>query len=123
MENSLSRSGSRSSSVCELEKDFSDIDIMKTRPNRRAVMLRTPPARKAKRIRFFRNGDKFYSGVVIPVLPERYRLVATTLAIYKLSKGDVLIKEFSNFHFHSEVYLFLFICVVNKVTGTSRITQ
>lgn len=89
MENSLSRSGSRSSSVCELEKDFSDIDIMKTRPNRRTVMLRTPPARKAKRIRFFRNGDKFYSGVVIPVLPERYRLVATTLVIDMLPNGDV----------------------------------
>ncbi|KAL0850283.1 hypothetical protein ABMA28_012120 [Loxostege sticticalis] len=73
MENNLSRSGSRSSSVCELEKDFSDMEIMKSRTNRRNVMLRTQPARKAKRVRFFRNGDKFYSGVIIPVLPERYR--------------------------------------------------
>lgn len=73
MESNLSRSGSRSSSVCELEKDLNDMDILKTRANRRSVMLRTPPARKAKRVRFFRNGDKFYSGVIIPVLPERYR--------------------------------------------------
>lgn len=73
MENNLSRSGSRSSSVCELEKDMSDMEIMKSRTNRRSVMGRTQPARKAKRIRFFRNGDKFYSGVIIPVLPERYR--------------------------------------------------
>lgn len=71
MENNLSRSESRSSSVCELEKEFNDMDLMKK--TRRSVMLRTPPARKAKRIRFYRNGDKFYSGVIIPVLPERYR--------------------------------------------------
>lgn len=31
------------------------------------------PTRKAKRVRFFRNGDKFYGGVVIPVSNERYR--------------------------------------------------
>lgn len=67
----MSRSGSRSSSVCELEKDFSDMEILKK--SRRSVILRTPPARKAKRVRFFRNGDKFYCGVVIPVLAERYR--------------------------------------------------
>ncbi|CAH0722471.1 unnamed protein product, partial [Brenthis ino] len=73
MENNLSRSGSHSSSVCELEKDLSDMEIMKSRTNRRNVMARSQPARKAKRIRFFRNGDKFYSGVIIPVLPERYR--------------------------------------------------
>ncbi|OWR48447.1 Calcium/calmodulin-dependent protein kinase type 1 [Danaus plexippus plexippus] len=73
MENNLSRSGSHSSSVCELEKDPSDIEILKSRTNRRNVMIRSQPARKAKRIRFFRNGDKFYSGVIIPVLPERYR--------------------------------------------------
>lgn len=36
-------------------------------------LLRTPPAKKAKRIRFFRNGDKFYTGVVMAVTPERYR--------------------------------------------------
>lgn len=35
--------------------------------------LRTPPTKKAKRIRFFRNGDKFYTGVVMAVTPERYR--------------------------------------------------
>ncbi|XP_023288256.1 serine/threonine-protein kinase par-1 isoform X2 [Orussus abietinus] len=36
-------------------------------------VLRTTPAKKAKRVRFFRNGDKFYTGVVVAVTPERYR--------------------------------------------------
>lgn len=36
-------------------------------------VLRTPPTKKAKRVRFFRNGDKFYTGVVMAVTPERYR--------------------------------------------------
>lgn len=74
MENNLSRSGSRSSSVCELEKDLSEMEIIKNRTSRRSNVLRAQPTRKAKRIRFYRNGDKFYSGVIIPVLPERYRL-------------------------------------------------
>ncbi|XP_028025189.1 serine/threonine-protein kinase GA29083-like [Bombyx mandarina] len=73
MENNLSRSGSRSSSVCELEKDLSEMEIIKNRTSRRSNVLRAQPTRKAKRIRFYRNGDKFYSGVIIPVLPERYR--------------------------------------------------
>ncbi|XP_043275119.1 serine/threonine-protein kinase GG21441 isoform X2 [Venturia canescens] len=34
---------------------------------------RTPLTNKAKRVRFFRNGDKFYTGVVMAVTPERYR--------------------------------------------------
>lgn len=33
------------------------------------------PTRKAKRVRFFRNGDRFYAGIVIPVSNERYRCV------------------------------------------------
>ncbi|XP_011869310.1 PREDICTED: serine/threonine-protein kinase dst1 isoform X2 [Vollenhovia emeryi] len=36
-------------------------------------VLRTPPTKKAKRVRFFRNGDKYYTGVVMAVTPERYR--------------------------------------------------
>lgn len=35
--------------------------------------IKLSATRKAKRIRFFRNGDKFYNGVVIAVTPERYR--------------------------------------------------
>ncbi|XP_053979481.1 probable serine/threonine-protein kinase MARK-B [Hylaeus volcanicus] len=35
--------------------------------------LRTPTTKKAKRVRFFRNGDKFYTGIVMAVTPERYR--------------------------------------------------
>jgi len=36
-------------------------------------VLKTPPTKKAKRVRFFRNGDKYYTGVVMAVTPERYR--------------------------------------------------
>ena len=36
-------------------------------------VLRTPATKKAKRVRFFRNGDKFYTGVVMAVTQERYR--------------------------------------------------
>lgn len=103
MENNLSRSGSRSSSVCELEKDFSDMEILKTRTNRRNVLLRTPAARKAKRVRFFRNGDKFYSGVIIPVLPERYRYVKN-ITCHNNSKVSVPLRNLLE-HFHFYTYL------------------
>ncbi|KAG5886685.1 hypothetical protein JTB14_007087 [Gonioctena quinquepunctata] len=33
----------------------------------------TSRTNKAKRIRFYHNGNKFFNGVVIPVAPERYR--------------------------------------------------
>lgn len=33
------------------------------------------PTRKAKRVRFFRNGDKFYTGIQLPVSNERYKYV------------------------------------------------
>ncbi|CAG2053199.1 unnamed protein product [Timema podura] len=40
---------------------------------RHSSSLKSPSSRKAKRIRFYRNGDKFYKGVVVAVTPERYR--------------------------------------------------
>lgn len=33
------------------------------------------PTRKAKRVRFFRNGDKFYTGIQLPISNERYKYV------------------------------------------------
>ena len=33
------------------------------------------PTRKARRIKFYRNGDRFYPGLTIPVSNERYRYV------------------------------------------------
>lgn len=33
------------------------------------------PTRKARRIKFYRNGDRFYPGITIPVSNERYRYV------------------------------------------------
>lgn len=41
--------------------------------SRQCSVVRTAPTRKAKRVRFYRNGDKFYKGVMIAVTPERYR--------------------------------------------------
>ncbi|XP_066999818.1 serine/threonine-protein kinase GA29083 isoform X3 [Anabrus simplex] len=41
--------------------------------SRHCSVVRTPQARKAKRIRFYRNGDRFYKGVTVAVTPERYR--------------------------------------------------
>ncbi|KAK2581665.1 hypothetical protein KPH14_002163 [Odynerus spinipes] len=40
---------------------------------RQSSNARTSSTKKAKRIRFFRNGDKFYTGVVMAVTHERYR--------------------------------------------------
>ncbi|XP_024942754.1 serine/threonine-protein kinase DCLK1 isoform X2 [Cephus cinctus] len=54
--------------VSALEERFLDIHMRQS-----VNMVRTPPTRKAKRVRFFRNGDKFYTGVVMAVTPERYR--------------------------------------------------
>ncbi|XP_057326319.1 probable serine/threonine-protein kinase pXi [Microplitis mediator] len=44
-----------------------------TSKNITPTTLRTPTTKKAKRVRFFRNGDKFYTGIVMAVTPERYR--------------------------------------------------
>lgn len=40
---------------------------------RQSSNARTSLTKKAKRVRFFRNGDKFYTGVVMAVTHERYR--------------------------------------------------
>ncbi|XP_052865214.1 serine/threonine-protein kinase GL21140 [Anopheles cruzii] len=74
----LSRSNSRTSSNSELEKELIDLDISagahnKSNTLKKRISSSRTPAKKAKRIRFFRNGDKFYSGSTIPVSVERYR--------------------------------------------------
>lgn len=40
---------------------------------KRVSSSRTTPAVKARRIRFYRNGDRFYAGIVLAVSAERYR--------------------------------------------------
>ena len=42
--------------------------------------IKITATKKAKRIRFFRNGDKFYNGVVVAVTPERYRSFDSLIA-------------------------------------------
>lgn len=74
----LSRSNSRTSSNSELEKEVSDLDISNglnksnNTAKKRISGSRTPTI-KARRVRFYRNGDRFYSGIVIAVSNERYR--------------------------------------------------
>lgn len=74
-----SRSNSRTSSASELEKEIGLIDITGlnsksggVNTKKRMSSSRTSTSR-ARRIRFYRNGDKFYGGIVIAVSNERYR--------------------------------------------------
>lgn len=51
-----------------IEAGLEDLSLNKS--NRPSSTSKT---QKAKRIRFYHNGNKFFNGVVIPVAPERYR--------------------------------------------------
>lgn len=53
-------------STIEVQRHLSDISFGKTN-------ISPFKMRKAKRIRFLCNGDRFYKGVVMAVAPERYR--------------------------------------------------
>lgn len=105
LETTVSQSNSSTSSNSELDKDIAELDLNGSTPNggeqvegdeenggtssngsviiinknntlkKQRVSSSRTPTRKAKRVRFFRNGDKFYGGVVIPVSNERYRYV------------------------------------------------
>lgn len=53
-----------------IDNGIGDINVSKTpRP------LSTSRTQKAKRVRFFHNGNKFFAGVVVPVASERYRSI------------------------------------------------
>lgn len=73
----ISRSNSRTSSNSELEREIADLDInaLKNSSTKKRISSSRTPTRKAKRVRFYRNGDRFYSGIVIAVSNERYRWV------------------------------------------------
>lgn len=47
--------------------------------NKNRISSSRTPTRKAKRIKFYRNGDKFFSGITIPVSTDRYRLVLSKM--------------------------------------------
>lgn len=89
-----SQSNSTTSSNSELDKDLVELDlngsttngdeenggtssngslILSTSTLKKRISSSRTPTRKAKRVRFFRNGDRFYGGIVIPVSTERYR--------------------------------------------------
>lgn len=74
--NNITGSRSLSSTSCnsitsdiEDENGSEDICLIKSnnRPSSTSRML------KAKRIRFYHNGNKYFNGIVIPVASERYR--------------------------------------------------
>lgn len=80
----LSRNGSRASSNTEIENELTELDISggnnsgcnnglsnKLTNTLKKRNSRTPM--KAKRIKFYRNGDKFYPGIIIPISNEKYR--------------------------------------------------
>lgn len=91
---------SRSSSASELDKEIGILDISglnnKSIPciKKRTSTIRTSTSR-ARRIRFYRNGDKFYGGIVIPVSNERYR--------YDLTRWNYSSKNIILEHFHFQV--------------------
>lgn len=92
-----SHSNSVTSSNSDLDKDLAELDLNGTITNgdeenggtssngsliiinknnttiKKRISSSRTPTRKAKRVRFFRNGDRFYGGIVIPVSNERYR--------------------------------------------------
>lgn len=73
-DNGVSPTESRTSSNSELEKEISEIDLNKAKA--KPILCnnyKNIPTKKARRVRFFRNGDKFYSGFMIPVSSDRYR--------------------------------------------------
>lgn len=104
-QSTASQSNSPTSSNSELDKDLADLDLnggsggdsgtngdeengmgsaaslsssnhnTKTNTLKMRISSSRTPTRKAKRVRFFRNGDRFYAGIVIPVSNERYRCV------------------------------------------------
>lgn len=92
----VSIQSSNSSAKSELEKDLSDLDVSDTKNglNGNAIINnlsseklntlkkrisscktpnRTRETTKAKRVRFFRNGDKFWTGYLVAVSNERYK--------------------------------------------------
>ncbi|XP_015189268.1 PREDICTED: probable serine/threonine-protein kinase fhkE isoform X2 [Polistes dominula] len=82
MEEVLNRGSTPSKETCFPDNNSTDINSTPTSNSderisdgnvRQSLNARTPSTKKAKRVRFFRNGDKFYTGVVMAVTHERYR--------------------------------------------------
>lgn len=75
--NNITGSRSLSSASCnsivsdieDIDNGLEDLSVSKSssRPSSTSRM------QKAKRIRFFHNGNKFFNGIVVPVASERYR--------------------------------------------------
>lgn len=109
MPGTVSQSNSSTSSNSELDRDIAELDLNGSTNNaertdgdeenggtssngsliiinkgnalKKRVSSSRTPTRKAKRVRFFRNGDRFYGGVVIAVSNERYRYLYILLLI------------------------------------------
>lgn len=92
-QSSLSGSNSRTSSNSEIEKELIELDISggtKTNTLKKRISSSRTPTRKAKRIKFYKNGDKFYPGLTIPVSYEKYKSYESlTEDLTRLLEGNV----------------------------------
>lgn len=71
----LNGSVSMSSSASSTTPATTVTTLAQKTTNKNRISSSRTPTRKAKRIKFYRNGDKFFSGITIPVSTDRYRLV------------------------------------------------
>lgn len=116
--NNITGSRSLSSTSCnsiqsDIEDENGSEDICLNKSNNRPSS--TSRMLKAKRVRFFHNGNKYFNGIVIPVASERYRsfdsltteltkllmknvtLPSGVRTIYGMDGKKVLIKQKYNF--------------------------
>jgi hypothetical protein len=87
---SVQSSNSNHSTKSDLEKEFNEVDINdkslelngssnsneKLNTLKKRISSSKTPNRtttKARRVRFFRNGDKFWAGYLVAVSQERYK--------------------------------------------------
>lgn len=104
MEVSVQSSNSNHSTKSDLEKDINELDINdksaelngssngvnnlsneKLNTLKKRISSSKTPNRtttKARRVRFFRNGDKFWTGYLVAVSQERYKLVLFILLYF-----------------------------------------
>lgn len=72
-------SGSRSLSSASCNSIVSDVDeiisngVEDLNVSKSSRPSSTSKTQKAKRIRFYHNGNKFFNGIVVPVASDRYR--------------------------------------------------
>lgn len=110
-----------------------------THPKKRISSSRTP-TRKAHRIKFYRNGDRFYPGITIPVSNERYRsfeslyedltrlleenvkIPGAVRAIYNMSGKKVSQLFIFNYKLHSNIIEYIYLQPVHPQYNSGKIS-